>query len=69
MPKYEVPLHYIIWVEINAESENEAWNNAGEPESETDFSIAAKYLHRDGSPEICFTDAGQPNLLEENENA
>lgn len=68
MPKYEVPLHYTVWIPIEAETESEAWDKAGEPGSDTDFTVTTKYLNKEGGPEINFIDAGQPHQLE-NENA
>ena len=67
MPKYEVPLHYTVWVEVEAENEHEAWESAGEFGSGTEFEIKTKYLVKEGSPEITFTDTGTPMTIEENQ--
>jgi len=69
MPKYEVPLHYTVWVEVEAENENDAWESAGEFGSGTEFEIKTKYLVKEGYPEINFIDTGTPMTIEENENA
>lgn len=68
MPKYEVPLHYTVWIEVEAENSTEAWHKAGEPGSETDFSISAEYLHQEGGPCVSFLETGHPSLINELED-
>lgn len=63
MPKYSVPIYFVCYVDVDADDADQAWDMAGQGESE--FTINAKFVNKEGNCWVYHQDTGTPILIEE----
>jgi hypothetical protein len=63
MPKYRVPMYFIVETEVEADSPEDALQAAGQDDDE--FDVVATYVHCGGGPAVNFDNFGTPKLVQE----